>query len=55
LGIDSLDRIELLFELEERFGIEIPDEVLSSICTIGDLLAYLHSRGIELPAERSCA
>lgn len=39
LGIDSLEKINLSFEVEEAFHIAIPDKALSSILTIGDMVA----------------
>lgn len=44
LGVDSLSLIDLLFTLERRLGIEIPDEALSGISTVGDLLDYVIGR-----------
>ena len=38
LGIDSLKAINVLFELEEAFDIEIPNEVIPSIVTVNDVL-----------------
>jgi acyl carrier protein len=38
LGIDSLKAITVLFELEEAFDIEIPNEVIPSIVTVNDIL-----------------
>ena len=38
LGIDSLDKINLSFEVEELFKIEIPDASLNSLRTIGDVI-----------------
>ena len=38
LGIDSLDKINLSFEVEELFKIEIPDASLNSLRTIGDVV-----------------
>ena len=37
LGIDSLKAITLLFEIEEAFAIEIPNEVIPSIVTVNDI------------------
>ena len=36
LGADSLDVVELVMALEEKFGIEIPDEDAEKIQTVGD-------------------
>jgi acyl carrier protein len=39
LGLDSLDLVELMMELEEEFGVTLePDE---SVKTVGDLVAYV--------------
>jgi acyl carrier protein len=49
LNLDSLDKINLSFMVEEVFGIEIPDESLNSLKTVGDVV-----RGVErLRAQRS--
>ena len=41
LGIDSLKAISVLFELEEAFDIEIPNELIPSIVTVNDILDKL--------------
>ena len=41
LGLDSLDVVELLISLEERYGIEISDEEAEKIATVGDAVEYL--------------
>ena len=38
LSVDSLDKINISFEVEEAFSIEIPDEALGSIRTVGDMV-----------------
>lgn len=38
LGLTSLDTITVLFEFEEAFNIEIPNEVIPSIVTVQDIL-----------------
>ena len=38
LNIDSLDKINISFEVEEAFSIEIPDEALGSLKTVGDVV-----------------
>lgn len=39
LGIDSLKAINILFELEEQFDIEIPNERISDMDTVGDIVS----------------
>lgn len=41
LGIDSLKAIVLLSELEDLFKIEIPNEAMESIVTVGDIVAQV--------------
>lgn len=41
LAADSLDIVELVMELEEEFGIEIPDEETEKIACIGDVVDYI--------------
>ena len=43
-GADSLDLAELLMELEEETGINIPDDVAATFRTVGDVIEYLRSR-----------
>jgi len=38
LGVDSLDTFTLLFELESKFNISIPDEKARSIRTVRDIV-----------------
>ena len=38
LNIDSLDKINISFEVEEAFHIDIPDEALGTIKTVGDMV-----------------
>ncbi len=44
LGADSLDVVELVMALEEEFNIEVPDEDVESIRTIGDIVQYVGAR-----------
>jgi acyl carrier protein len=38
LNIDSLDKINISFEVEEAFAIEIPDDALGTLKTVGDMV-----------------
>jgi len=41
LGLDSIEVIGLITEFEEAFGIEIPERVIPSLRTVGDVVKYL--------------
>lgn len=43
LGADSLDVVELLMAIEDEFDVEIPDEEIENIKTIGDLVKYIET------------
>src|SRR5262245_10733093 len=51
LGLDSLSMIELLFRIEEGFDIEIPNEDLGEIRTVGEVIAYVERRIATRGAE----
>ena len=44
LGADSLDTVELIMQLEEEFGIEIPDEDAEKITTVGAAVEYIDKK-----------
>ena len=44
LGADSLDVVELVMALEEAFDIEVPDEHVEDMRTIGDIEYYVSNR-----------
>jgi len=44
LGADSLDVVELVMALEEKFDIEIPDDEAEKITTVADVVAYVESK-----------
>ena len=46
LGADSLDLFEMVMNLEEEYGIEVPAEELENIETVNDMIEYLESKGI---------
>ena len=44
LGADSLDIVELIMALEEEFGVEIPDEDVEKIGTVGEAINYIKNK-----------
>jgi acyl carrier protein len=43
LGADSLDVVELVMALEEKFDIEIPDEDAEKIATVNDAMKFIEN------------
>ena len=41
LGADSLDVVDLVMTLEDEFDIEIPDEEIENIKTVGDIVRFI--------------
>ena len=41
LGVDSLAMVEIIYECEDKFGVEIPDEDAKNLKTVGDAVAYI--------------
>lgn len=41
LGADSLDLVDLLMSIEDEFGVEIPDEEVENLHTIGEVVDYI--------------
>lgn len=41
LNADSLDLVELIMEMEDRFKIKIPDEDAEKITTVGEAVDYV--------------
>lgn len=44
LGADSLDVVDLVMSIEESFDVEIPDEDVEGIKTVGDIVKYIESK-----------
>jgi acyl carrier protein len=44
LGLDSLDLVELVIEIEDELNIKIPDQDLPNIKTIDDLLKVIEDK-----------
>ena len=43
LGADSLDVVYLLMSIEDEFGVEVPDEEIENIKTVGALVSYIEA------------
>ena len=41
LGADSLDIVDLVMSFEDEFDIEIPDDQVENIKTVGDIVKYI--------------
>ena len=43
LGADSLDVVDLLMTMDDEFDIEVPDEDVEKMKTVGDLVKYVEA------------
>lgn len=43
LGADSLDVVELLMSIEDEFDVEVPDEEIENVKTVGDVVDYIQA------------
>ena len=43
LGADSLDVVDLLMSIEDEFEVEVPDEEIENIRTVGALVSYIEA------------
>ena len=44
LGLDSMAVIEMLYRIEEVFNLQIPDQDLVGLTTVGQVIAYVEGR-----------
>ena len=44
LGIDSLDSVEIVLELESAYDIKIEDEEIQNLKTVGDIMKLVESK-----------
>ena len=44
LGLDSMSTIELVYQIEEVFNLEVPNEDLTKLSTVGSVIDYVESR-----------
>ena len=50
LGLDSMAVIEMLYRIEEVFNLQIPDEDLVGLTTVGHVVAYVQGRVTPPPS-----
>ena len=43
LGADSLDIVELLMTLEDRYGVVVPDDEVTNLKTVKDIAEYIEA------------
>lgn len=43
LGLSSLDVVDVVVAFENEFDVEIPDEVILELTTVGDIVGYLEN------------
>ncbi len=44
LGADSLDVVDLVMALEDEFSVEIPEDEVENIKTVGDIVKYIEDK-----------
>ena len=53
LGLDSMATIELLYDIEDAFDVQIPDKDLATLVTVANVTAYIE--GKVAPAQPAAA
>ncbi len=41
LGVDSLDLVDIVMDIEDEFELEVPDDALERFTTVGDVVAFV--------------
>ena len=49
-GIDSLDALSIFTQVEEKYGIQIPDEDFNKLDSVNDVVNYLNTHFAERAA-----
>lgn len=44
LGMDDLDHLGFMMDIEDEFALQIPDEFVEGLETVGDVVTYLKSK-----------
>ena len=48
LGLDSLDQVEVIVQLEDAFGYEIPDSDYEKLVTPAEIVTYIEARLVKI-------
>ena len=51
LGLDSMAVIEMLYRIEEVFNLQIPDQDLVGLTTVGHVIGYVQGRVAPAPSK----
>jgi len=43
LGADSLDVVEILMAIEDKYGVQVPDEDVMKVKTVGDVISLVEN------------
>ena len=43
LDADSLDAIDIVMSIEDKFGIEVPDEAITDMKSVGDIVNFIEN------------
>ncbi len=44
LGADSLDVVDLVMDIEDEFSVDIPEDEVENIKTVGDIVKYIEDK-----------
>lgn len=48
IGLESIDTINIMFELEDEFNIEISDQDMENVKTVGDIVTFVQNKVSEI-------
>ena len=51
LGLDSMATIELLYQIEDAFDVQIPDKDLHTLVTVANVTAYIEGKVAPAPPK----
>ncbi len=55
LGLDSVDVVSIVSQIERQFRIRLTQQELATLVTVGDLLTLLQSKIGDAPTQRAAA